>query len=78
MILWPAACSICSGKRVTNKKKDVKEPTNKEKKSRAIKNDEKFQPFGDSQDDSVAEPITIEVDNVIKPMENKYLEEIER
>ena len=65
-------------KRVTNKKKDEKGTTNKEKKSRAIKNDEKFQPFGNSQDDSVAEPITIEVNNDIKPMENKYLEEIER
>ena len=56
----------------------MKETNKKEKKSTAIKNNEKFQPFGDSQDDSVVEPITIEVDNVIKPMENKYLEEIER
>ena len=59
-------------------KKDEKGTTNKEKKSTAIKNDEKFQPFGDAQDDRVAEPITIEVNNDIKPMENKYLEEIER
>ena len=67
-----------STRRAANKKKDVKETTNKEKKSTAIKNDEKFQPFGDSQDDIEAEPITIEVNNDIKPVENKYLEEIER
>lgn len=67
-----------STRRPANKKKDVKEATNKEKKSTAIKNDENFQPFGDSQDDIEAEPITIEVNNDIKPVENKYLEEIER
>lgn len=65
-------------KRVTNKKKDEKGTTNKEKKVDTNKNCKNLQSLWVPLEDSVVEPNLLEENADIKPMENKYLEEIER
>ena len=65
-------------KRTTNRKKDEKGATNKEKKVDTNKNCKNLQPLWVPLEDSVAEPNLLEENADINAVENKYLEEIER